>query len=96
MILAPNWHIHDSEKLPALAKAYGAVIDKYFPDFQTAFGPELACAMVSLTVFGPPLLLKIPPHQPKEKPGETLRREADAFIREGKEASEHERAAQTA
>mgnify|MGYP000668628880 CR=1 FL=1 len=77
-IMAPNWHIHDSEKLPQLAKAYGAVIDKYFPDFQMAFGPEIACALVTITVFGPPVLLKIPPHLPKPKPAPAAEEAAHA------------------
>lgn len=62
-ILAPNWKVGQDEK-KQLSDAYGALLDKYFPDWSTRFGPELAAVVVSAAVFGPRLAAKIPPRLP--------------------------------
>lgn len=49
-IMAPNWMVTDME-CAMLGEAYGAVIDKYWPDF--AFGVELTALLVTVAVFGP-------------------------------------------
>jgi hypothetical protein len=49
-IMAPAWAVSDGE-CAMLGESYGAVVDKYFPDF--AFGVELTAIMVTLAVFGP-------------------------------------------
>jgi hypothetical protein len=49
-IAAPNWQVTDME-CAMLGEAYGAVIDKYFPDF--TLGAEVTAVLVTLAVFGP-------------------------------------------
>lgn len=49
-LLAPNWEVTDDE-CAMLGAAYGAVVDKYFPDLD--LGVELTAALVTLAVFGP-------------------------------------------
>lgn len=51
-LLAPAWGVTQQE-IGQLAEAYGAVVDKYFPNGLTAFGPELAAGMVTIAVIGP-------------------------------------------
>lgn len=51
-LLAPNWQVSLNEK-KALATAYGALLDKYFPSgIHNQFGVELAAVAVTVTVFG--------------------------------------------
>lgn len=49
-IMAPSWNVSDME-CAMLGEAYGAVIDKYWPDF--AFGVELTALLATVAVFGP-------------------------------------------
>jgi hypothetical protein len=58
-IFASNWKVPDKHKL-ALAKAYGDLLDKYFPDAGTFFGAELT----ALTVTG----MVVAPHMFKGEP----------------------------
>lgn len=48
--MAPLWGVADEECM-MLGEAYGAVIDKYFPDLN--FGPEAEAVFVTLAIFGP-------------------------------------------
>lgn len=65
VILAPNWKVTKDE-IEQLSIAYGAVIDKYFPDLRT--GPELAAIIVTAVVFTPRVMMKIPPKLEEKKP----------------------------
>jgi len=49
-VMAPAWGVTDDE-CALLGNAYGAVIDKYFPNFD--FGVEFSALLVTLAVFGP-------------------------------------------
>lgn len=49
-IMAPNWQVSDME-CAMLGAAYGAVLDKYFPDLE--IGVELAAVLATAAVFGP-------------------------------------------
>lgn len=50
---APLWAVSDDE-VRTLCDAYGALLDKYFPDgFLDRFGVELSAILVTFTVFGP-------------------------------------------
>lgn len=50
---APLWAVSDDE-VRTLCDAYGALLDKYFPDgFLDRFGVELSAIMVTIAVFGP-------------------------------------------
>lgn len=51
-IVAPDWRVTDSE-CEMLGQAYGAVIDKYFPDLE--MGVELTAVLVTAAVLGPRL-----------------------------------------
>lgn len=51
-LLAPAWAVSDAE-CKALADAWGAVLDKYWPDLQV--GVELNAALVTAVVLGPRL-----------------------------------------
>lgn len=51
VIIAPNWQITPAE-VQQLAQAYAPVILKYFPDGLGDVGPELAAALVTMTVLG--------------------------------------------
>lgn len=48
--MAPAWEVTDGE-CALLGDAYGAVLDKYLPDFNV--GVELSAALATLAVFGP-------------------------------------------
>lgn len=48
--MAPAWEVTDGE-CALLGEAYGAVLDKYFPDLNV--GVELSAALATLAVFGP-------------------------------------------
>ena len=65
-ILAPNWKVQQSEK-KQLADMYGALLDKYFPDWSTRFGPEIGCIVVSAAVFGPRIAMKVPARIEEQK-----------------------------
>ncbi len=58
-IFASDWKVPDKHK-QALAKAYGDLLDKYFPDAGTFFGAELT----ALTVTG----MVVAPHMFKGEP----------------------------
>ena len=60
-VLAPAWNVTTEEK-QALSKAYGDLIDKYFPDVQT--GPEVGAILVTGMVLAPRIgqPLKNPEH----------------------------------
>lgn len=45
-----HWKLTEGE-CKSLGTAYGALLDKYFPDLRT--GPEFAAIIVTLAVFGP-------------------------------------------
>lgn len=65
-IMAPAWRVPDSE-CAFLGEAYGALADKYFPNFD--LGVELAALLATAAVFGP--RMKTPMREPKEPPAET-------------------------
>ncbi|HWO42143.1 MAG TPA: hypothetical protein VNO43_10105 [Candidatus Eisenbacteria bacterium] len=67
-LLAPNWEVTDDE-CAMLGSAYGAVVDKYFPDLD--LGVELTAALVTLAVFGP--RWGKPAKVPKPKPTEAAK-----------------------
>lgn len=52
-ILAPNWQVSPQET-EQLSQAYGAVVDKYFPDTGLGdFGAEITAVMLTLAIVGP-------------------------------------------
>lgn len=51
-LAAPNWRIGEAEKR-ALAEAYGALLDKYFPDGFMAWGVELNAVIVTAAIIAP-------------------------------------------
>lgn len=53
-LLAPAWNVQD-EEVKALADAYAALIEKYWPGGLQGFGVELNALLVTLAVFGPRL-----------------------------------------
>lgn len=59
-VMVPNWNVQDAE-CAMLGEAYGAVIDKYFPDFD--FGVEFTAVVATLAIFGP--RWRTPPRHPK-------------------------------
>jgi hypothetical protein len=64
-ILAPNWKIDDQESA-ALAEAYAAVLDKYFPD-GFPWGVEVNALLLTVAIIGP--RFKTPPRNaPENKP----------------------------
>ena len=65
-ILAPKWAVTDEESV-ALAEAYAAVLDKYFPDgIAGRWAAELNALILTVAILGP--RLKIAPKEtPKEK-----------------------------
>jgi hypothetical protein len=65
VLLAPNWKVSKDE-VEQLSIAYGAVIDKYFPDLRA--GPELAAVLISLAVFTPRVMAKVPRKLEAKKP----------------------------
>lgn len=65
-LLAPNWNIQPQE-VEALAQAYAPLLQKYFPDGPSQFGPEISAVMVTLAVFGPRYKL---PRKLEAEPGE--------------------------
>jgi len=67
MIIAPNWKVSDSE-ISQLSAAYGAVLDKYFPDGLGQFGVEIGAALITAAVIVP--RLKIPPKAEPKKPAD--------------------------
>lgn len=50
-VMLPGWRVTE-EEIEALSIAYGAVLDKYFPD-GIPFGIELSAVMITIVVFGP-------------------------------------------
>lgn len=53
-VLAPNWGVNVDES-EALADAYVPVLEKYFPDAGTQFGPEISAALVTMAIIAPRL-----------------------------------------
>lgn len=53
-IVCPAWKLQPAE-LQQLGDAYGALIDKYFPDGLTRWGAELNAALVTVMILGPRL-----------------------------------------
>ncbi len=49
-VRGPHWAIEEDDARDA-GIAYGAVVDKYFPDIE--IGPELAALMITAGLFGP-------------------------------------------
>ncbi len=64
--LAPNWNIKLAE-VQQLSLAYGAVIDKYFPDGLGNYGPEIMATLATIAIFGPRLKT---PRVVEEKPAD--------------------------
>jgi len=64
-IFASKWKVPDKHK-QALAKAYGDLLDKYFPDAGSMFGVELTALTVTGMVVAPHMLKSDEP--PIEKP----------------------------
>ena len=50
-----HWALTNEEAVE-LGRAYGAVLDKYFPDAADKFGVELTAVMVTLAAFGPRII----------------------------------------
>jgi len=50
-----HWALTDAEAVE-LGRAYGAVLDKYFPDAANRFGVEITAIMVTAAAFGPRLI----------------------------------------
>jgi len=53
-LLAPAWNVQDQE-VEALADAYAALLDKYWPGGLQGFGVEINALLITLAVFGPRL-----------------------------------------
>lgn len=51
-VIAPNWHMTTTE-VRTLADAYGAVLDKHFPDALANIGIELTAVVVTLAILAP-------------------------------------------
>lgn len=58
-LLAPNWKVKEAE-IEQLSMAYGALLDKYFPDMQTAFGVEITAVLLTATVVAPRMAAGVP------------------------------------
>lgn len=71
-VLAPAWSVTDGE-VTELGRAWGPVVDKYWPGGLSAFGCELNAALITLAVVGPRLRL---PRQ--VQPAESAEGAADA------------------
>jgi len=67
-IFSPKWKVKKAEK-EALSQAYGALLDKYFPDASNMFGVELTALTVTAMVVAPRMMQ---PEQPEEKPTKTI------------------------
>lgn len=52
MIFAPNWKVSEQE-VQTLAGAYGAVLDKYFPDGLGDWAPEISAVLVTAMIVAP-------------------------------------------
>lgn len=50
----PNWKIKEEEN-KVLSQAYGAILDKYFPDVGGSFGVEVNALIVTGAIFAPRL-----------------------------------------
>ncbi len=70
-VIAPNWNISKSE-VKTLSEAYGAVIDKYFPDALNGFGVELTAVIMTLAIVAPRM------HKPRKLEPKPQAVEADA------------------
>ena len=66
-VLAPNWKVSHGE-VKQLCFAYGLLIDKYFPDSVSKFGPEIMATTLTLAVIGPRIAAKVPPRLEEKKP----------------------------
>lgn len=63
--LGDHWKLADDE-CSALGAAYGAVLDKYFPNLRA--GPEVAAIVVTLAVLGPRVMMTVQAAHEKTKP----------------------------
>ena len=59
-VAVPNWRLKAPEKR-ALTEAYGALIDKYFPDGPGQWGPEINAIMLTAAIVTPRLVAGTPP-----------------------------------
>jgi hypothetical protein len=68
-IVVPQWKVRKEEK-QALAEAYGALLDKYFPDAGNYFGVEITALMATGMICMPRVLAdkKEKEVNPQEKP----------------------------
>jgi len=67
-LLAPNWQIQQ-EEIEQLSEAYGALVDKYFPDTGLdRFGPEISAVMVTAMIVMPRAKIPRIKKKPIEKP----------------------------
>lgn len=69
LIFAPNWEVKPQE-IKLLAEAYGALVDKYFPDGLGDFGPEIAAVTMTGMIVVPRLNtpMKATPKKPDARP----------------------------
>lgn len=65
-LLAPNWSVKDAERTH-LCKAYGDVVDKYFPGGLSAFGCELNALLITAAIIGPRVAAQLPRREPEQK-----------------------------
>ncbi|MBT3041992.1 MAG: hypothetical protein KME67_03950 [Candidatus Thiodiazotropha sp. (ex Codakia orbicularis)] len=70
-VLAPAWQVSDPE-CKELAKCYGALIDKYFPEGMGQYGVEITAVMTTAAVILPRMKIprKLEPKPPEQKPAE--------------------------
>jgi len=67
--LAPNWAVADAE-IEQLANAYGALLDKYYPDkigFFDKWGAEITAITVTALVIAPRINTPLQPPEEPEK-----------------------------
>lgn len=71
-MLAPNWEVQPDE-ISALGEAYGALLDKYFPDgVATRYSVEFTALLCTATVFGSRI------GTPRKKPKPKKKQEGEA------------------
>lgn len=87
-VLAPNWGVQQAE-ITELAKAYGQVADKYFPEGMS-IGVELNAAIITLAIIGP--RMAIPRSDAAAEKAQRKRAEREA-AKNGKAAGEAARVA---
>ena len=75
-VLAPGWGVKP-EEVKTLSESWAAVLDKYFPDIGSEWGPELAAGLVTVAVIGPRLALPRKPAEIEQSPGPEQDREPE-------------------